>query len=59
MDKAFRLRVFRCFLFGVGALVMLFALNFEIRSALDVAGYVIGASIFWYLFEVIVISGLK
>jgi len=59
MDKAFRLRLFRCFLFGFGALVMLFALDVEIRSALDVAGYVIGASVFWYLFEVIVVAGLK
>ncbi len=59
MDKAFTLRVLRCFLIGVGALVLLFAADVRIRSGLDVAGYIIGAGVLWYLFEIIVMSAPK
>ena len=59
MDKAFTLRILRCFLIGVGALIMLFAVDVEIRSGLDVAGYIIGVGVLWYLFEIIVMGAPK
>ena len=59
MDKAFTLRILRCFLIGVGALVMLVAVDVRIQSGLDVAGYVIGAGVLWYLFEIIIMGAPK
>ncbi|NKB45572.1 MAG: hypothetical protein GKS03_14975 [Alphaproteobacteria bacterium] len=54
MNKAFTLRLVRCFLVGFGAFVMILATDITIRSPLDVAGYVLGAGALWYVFEVFI-----
>ena len=59
MDKAFTLRLLRCLLVGFGAFVMILAFDITIRSQLDVAGYVLGAGVLWYLFEIIVMTPRK
>ncbi|MBT4741192.1 MAG: hypothetical protein HOH20_15840 [Rhodospirillaceae bacterium] len=59
MNKAFTLRLVRCLLVGLGAFVMILAVDITIRSPLDVAGYVLGAGGLWYVFEVFIAAPTK
>jgi hypothetical protein len=59
VNKAFTLRLERCALIGLGAFIMLLALDIKIRSPLDVAGYVLGIGGLWYAFELIVMQPKK
>lgn len=53
VDKAFTLRLLRCFLFGLGAFVIVLALDITIRSPFDVAAYILGAGGLWYVVELV------
>ena len=49
----------RSFLFGILAFAMLALMGIKVRSAWDVAGFVLGATAFWILVEKIVFSVKK
>lgn len=46
----------RSFLFGLLMFAMLAVMNIKVRSAWDVAGFVLGAAVFWLLVERILFS---
>jgi hypothetical protein len=54
MNKAFMLTAFRSLVFGVCIFVLIALLSsIKVYSPFDVAGFVLGASVFWYLFEAV------
>ena len=42
---------FRAFAFGVGAFILLALSGIKVRSSMDVAGFILGAAVFWFLIE--------
>ena len=54
MRKSTWMSVFRAMLFGVLAFAMLALMHIRINSSLDVAGFVLGAAVIWYLIELVV-----
>jgi hypothetical protein len=54
MNKAFMLTAFRSLVFGLCIFVLIALLSsIKIYSPLDVTGFVLGAAVFWYLFETV------
>jgi hypothetical protein len=51
MNKSTQRAVFRAFMFGVLAFFFLSLMRIEVRSALDVAGFILGAAAIWYMIE--------
>jgi uncharacterized membrane protein len=58
MNKAFLLTVFRALVFGLCAFVLIALSPIKIFSAWDVAGFVLGAAVIWYLIETVVLKTL-
>ncbi|MBL8642346.1 MAG: hypothetical protein JNK21_00320 [Rhodospirillaceae bacterium] len=58
MNKAFMLTMFRSLVFGLCAFVLISLSRIKISSAWDVAGFVLGATVLWYLIEVVVLKAL-
>ena len=54
MNKAFMLTAFRSLVFGLCIFVLIALLSsIKISSPFDVAAFVLGAAMFWYLFETV------
>jgi len=49
----------RSFLFGLLVFAMLAVMNIKVRSPWDVAGYVLGLTVFWLLIETILFGRKK
>ena len=59
MNKAFALTAFRSIVFGICIFVMIALLSsIKVYSPFDVAGFVLGAAVFWYLFETVFLKTL-
>jgi hypothetical protein len=58
MNKAFMLTAFRSLVFGVCMFALIALSGIKIFSAWDVAGFVLGAAVLWYLIEVVVLKTL-
>ncbi|MDX2221784.1 MAG: hypothetical protein SFV21_03480 [Rhodospirillaceae bacterium] len=53
MKKSTQLAVLRAFMFGLLAFFFLMLMRIEVKSALDVAGFILGATAIWYLIELV------
>ncbi|MSO98030.1 MAG: hypothetical protein EXR11_07415 [Rhodospirillaceae bacterium] len=49
---------FRAIVFGVCAFLFIALLRIKIFSSWDVAGFILGATVLWYLFETVVVKAL-
>jgi hypothetical protein len=58
MNKAAMLTMFRSLVFGLCAFVLISLSKIKITSSWDVAGFVLGATVLWYLIEVVVLKQL-
>ncbi len=58
MNKASLGVAFRSLVFGICAFVLIALTGIKIFSSFDVAGFILGATVFWYLIETVVIKGL-
>ncbi len=54
--KASFLTGFRALVFALGAFALLAASGIEVKSSLDVAGFILGLAAFWVLIEKIFMS---
>jgi hypothetical protein len=58
MSKATRLIVIRSVVFGLCAFVLAALSGIKVYSPWDVAGFVLGAMVIWYLIETVVLKTL-
>lgn len=58
MNKGFMLTMMRSLVFGLCAFVLITLSRIKITSAWDVAGFVLGATVLWYLIEVVVLKAV-
>jgi hypothetical protein len=59
MNKAFMLTAFRSLVFGLCIFALIALLSrIKISSPFDVAGFVLGAAVFWYLIETVILKTL-
>jgi hypothetical protein len=58
MSKATRLIVFRSVIFGFCAFALAALTGIKVYSSWDVAGFALGAMVFWYLIETVVLKAL-
>ncbi len=59
MNKAFVLTAFRSLVFGLCVFMLIALLSkLKISSPFDVAGFVLGAAVLWYLIETVILKNL-
>lgn len=58
MNKGFGLTVLRSLVFGLCAFVLISLTKIKVYSSMDVAGFVLGATVIWYLIETVVMKTL-
>ena len=59
MNKSTLPIVFRALAFGLCAFLFIALLRIKIFSSWDVAGFILGAAVLWYLFETVVVKALN
>jgi len=58
MNKGFMLTAFRSLVFGVCMFALIALSGIKVFSAWDVAGFVLGATVLWYLIEAVVLKAM-
>jgi hypothetical protein len=58
MNKGFMLTAVRSLVFGLCAFVLITLSRIKISSSMDVAGFVLGAAVLWYLIEVVFLKAV-
>lgn len=58
MNKAFMLTAFRSLVFGLSAFALIALTRIKVGSPWDVAAFVLGAAVLWYLIEAVVLKNL-
>ena len=58
MNKASLGVAFRSLVFGICAFILIALTGIKVFSSLDVAGFILGATVFWYLIETVVIKNM-
>ena len=56
MRKSSWMMAFRAFLFGLLSFAVLALMRIQVQSSFDVAGFILGAAVIWYLIELVVLK---